>query len=208
MIEACHCEQPGFCQLAGRTVSKPIHALCRRSTPEQREKLIAGLKATVTGEATECKARPCRKQQRKKPQPTYAKGTGTFLHERLESIGLNDDGKCRCKTRAKRMDVYGPDWCEQNIDQIVGWLHEEATRRSLPFLSFPAKMLVQWAIGACRATEITPANVTDQTPPAILASFLLRDEQSAFPAGWETWPNAAEGLAIAEHERQIEAQTK
>jgi hypothetical protein len=44
------------------------------------------------------------------------------------------------------MNERGIEWCEQNVNEIVGWLKEEAGRRNLPFLSFPTKILVQRAI--------------------------------------------------------------
>ena len=45
------------------------------------------------------------------------------------------------------------DWCEQNIDTIVGWLREEAEKRKLPFVAVGAKLLVKRAIAAARKAE-------------------------------------------------------
>ena len=39
-----------------------------------------------------------------------------------------------------------PGWCEKNIDEIVGWLEEEARKRRLPFVRYAAKLLVRRAI--------------------------------------------------------------
>jgi hypothetical protein len=53
------------------------------------------------------------------------------------------------------MDARGPDWCEANIDTIVGWLREEAGKRGLPFIDMAGRMLVRRAIkNARKATGI------------------------------------------------------
>jgi hypothetical protein len=46
-----------------------------------------------------------------------------------------------------------PGWCEANLDEIVGWLREEATKRSLPFLDLPARLLVRRAISNARREQ-------------------------------------------------------
>jgi hypothetical protein len=80
-------------------------------------------------------------------------GTGTFLSSMLEKIGIKASPNCACKTRAKIMNCRGPDWCEENIDKIVGWLREEATKRKLPFIDFAGKLLIKRAIGLARAAK-------------------------------------------------------
>lgn len=44
------------------------------------------------------------------------------------------------------MDTNGIEWCENNIDTIVGWLKEEASKRKLPFIDIAGKILVKKAI--------------------------------------------------------------
>ena len=44
------------------------------------------------------------------------------------------------------MDNNGIEWCENNIDTIIGWLKEEATKRKLPFIDMAGRMLVKKAI--------------------------------------------------------------
>ena len=48
------------------------------------------------------------------------------------------------------MDAKGCDWCETNLDEIVAWLREEATKRKLPFLDIAGRMLVRRAIHNAR----------------------------------------------------------
>lgn len=48
------------------------------------------------------------------------------------------------------MDAWGCDECEQRIDEIVGWLREEAGKRGLPFLDIAGRMLVKRAIRNAR----------------------------------------------------------
>lgn len=54
------------------------------------------------------------------------------------------------------MDAAGCDWCEDNVETIVGWLREEATRRGLPFLDAAGRLLIRRAIrNARRAAKNT-----------------------------------------------------
>jgi RNase adaptor protein for sRNA GlmZ degradation len=48
------------------------------------------------------------------------------------------------------MDRMGCDWCDANVPLIVGWLREEATKRSLLFLDAAGAMLVRRAIKNAR----------------------------------------------------------
>lgn len=48
------------------------------------------------------------------------------------------------------MDRQGVEWCEQNIDTIVGWLREQAHARGLPFFDAVGRMLVRRAIRNAR----------------------------------------------------------
>jgi hypothetical protein len=60
---------------------------------------------------------------------------------------------CPCVRHAEEMDQRGSDWCEQNIDTIVGWLGDEARRRSLPFLDAAGALLVKRAIAKSRRSR-------------------------------------------------------
>ena len=51
------------------------------------------------------------------------------------------------------MDEWGPDGCEEHLDEIVGWLHEEARKRKMLFLRWPAKTLVRVAIHKARKAQ-------------------------------------------------------
>jgi hypothetical protein len=48
------------------------------------------------------------------------------------------------------MDAWGSDECERRIDEIVGWLREEAARRRIPFVNALGRLLVKRAIRAAR----------------------------------------------------------
>ena len=76
---------------------------------------------------------------------------GTALSKLLARFGINADEKgCKCKSRAARMDAAGCEWCEAHLDEIVGWLREEATKRKLPFIDAAGRMLVRRAIANAR----------------------------------------------------------
>lgn len=77
-------------------------------------------------------------------------GPGTELKKLLASVGITATPNCSCNARAADMDRNGVEWCESNIDTIVGWLREEAEKRGLPFVDFAAKLLIKRAIHNAR----------------------------------------------------------
>jgi len=80
--------------------------------------------------------------------PARAKAKpGTMLKVLLKKfLGIRADPNCRCNGRAVQMDIWGPAVCREKIEEIVGWLKEEARNRGLPFAGFAAKRLVLLAI--------------------------------------------------------------
>lgn len=77
-------------------------------------------------------------------------GPGTELKALLKTIGIFAKPSCSCNKRAQVMDMNGCDWCEANIDQIDGWLAEEAKKRKLPYISLAGKTLIKLAIRRAR----------------------------------------------------------
>jgi len=89
------------------------------------------------------------------PQPARSQtkapaGPGTELKALLKTIGITAKPNCSCNKRAKVMDEKGCDWCEENIDEIDGWLAEESKKRKLPYLSLAGKTLIRLAIRRAR----------------------------------------------------------
>jgi hypothetical protein len=80
-------------------------------------------------------------------QSYIGEGVGTELKKLLKFIGITASKDCSCNARAKTMNEKGIEWCKDNIDTIVGWLKEEASKRNLPFFAYAARKLVQLAIG-------------------------------------------------------------
>lgn len=80
-------------------------------------------------------------------------GPGTELKKLLATIRITATPDCSCNARARTMDERGCDWCEEHIDEIVGWLREEAGRRKLPFVDAAGRMLVRRAIRNARKVE-------------------------------------------------------
>jgi hypothetical protein len=83
----------------------------------------------------------------------FSAGPGTELKKLLAKIGIKASPTCSCNKRAQIMDEKGIEWCKENIDMIVGWLREEATKRKLPFVDFAGKLLVQRAISLAEKAE-------------------------------------------------------
>lgn len=89
---------------------------------------------------------------------------GTVLSKMIKSIGFSMTDSCSCKRHALQMNEKGNDWCEQNIDIIVGWLKEEAKKRNLPFIDAIGKLMVNRSIKKSRkllANQPVPENDED-----------------------------------------------
>lgn len=86
---------------------------------------------------------------------------GTILSKMIKSVGIQMTDSCSCKRHALEMNEHGNDWCEANIDTIVGWLRDEAKRRGLPFMDALGKLLIGRSIKKSRkllANEPVPEN--------------------------------------------------
>jgi hypothetical protein len=88
--------------------------------------------------------------------PTPSSGPGTELKKLLAGWPFRIVAKpnCSCNARARDMDRRGCDWCETNIDSIVAWLREEATKRRLPFFDLAGRVLVRRAIKNAKRSRI------------------------------------------------------
>lgn len=80
-------------------------------------------------------------------------GVGTEIKQILSKIDIVATENCSCNAKAKLMDSNGIEWCENNIDTIVGWLREEANKRKLPFIDIAGKILVKKAIKNARKNQ-------------------------------------------------------
>ena len=79
-------------------------------------------------------------------------GPGTELKKLLRLVGITAKPNCPCNAHAVQMDIWGADECQQRLDEIVGWLREEAGRRHLPFSETIARQVVLLAIRRARKT--------------------------------------------------------
>ncbi len=83
----------------------------------------------------------------------HGSGPGTELKKLLAGVGITATPNCSCNARARTMDANGCEWCEAHLDEIVGWLREEATKRGLPFVDMAGRVLVKRAISNARKAE-------------------------------------------------------
>lgn len=95
----------------------------------------------------------CRVAREQAPRPATNGGPGSELKKLLSRVGITATPACLCNARAAIMDereAEEPGWCAANIDMVVGWLREEATRRGLPFIDAVGRLLVRRAIANAR----------------------------------------------------------
>lgn len=80
-------------------------------------------------------------------------GPGTEIKALLSRVGITATPTCSCNARAREMDDRGIEWCEAHLDEIVGWLREEAAKRKLPFFDAAGRVLVRRAIANARKEQ-------------------------------------------------------
>lgn len=80
----------------------------------------------------------------------HPNGPGSILSSMIKTLGIVMTAGCSCRQHAIEMNEKGNDWCEANIDTIVGWLRTEAKKRSLPFIDAIGKLMVARAIKKSR----------------------------------------------------------
>lgn len=73
-------------------------------------------------------------------------GAGAELKKMFSLVGIKSTPTCSCNQRAAHMDNKGISWCQNNKEEILGWLEEEAVKRKLPFVKFGADCVVNLAI--------------------------------------------------------------
>jgi len=78
------------------------------------------------------------------------RGPGWHLKRLIKRLGFSADSGCKCSDHAKRMDEWGCDKCEENIETIGGWLKAEAAKRGIPYFSAIGRMFVRRAISNAR----------------------------------------------------------
>lgn len=88
--------------------------------------------------------------------PATEAGPGTELRKLLHHLGIQPKGRnCKCNEHARLMDQRGPEWCADNIEQILDWLEAEASTRPIVGILFSravARELVKLAIKRSRTT--------------------------------------------------------
>lgn len=58
------------------------------------------------------------------------RGPGDYLHDAiLRWVGESPSEDCQCRSRIAQMNAWGPQGCREHLDEIVGWLEEEAKNR-------------------------------------------------------------------------------
>lgn len=83
------------------------------------------------------------------PVTVLQNGPGTEL-KKLISWFYSPTKKCKCDTRIQKMNSWGPDKCEQNMDTILRWLQHSASIAKVPYLEIAARMMVAKAIRKSR----------------------------------------------------------
>jgi hypothetical protein len=62
-----------------------------------------------------------------RPKPIL-EGPGIELKKLLDKFGFKPAKNCKCDQHILEMNQRGVEWCSENIETIIGWLKEEASR--------------------------------------------------------------------------------
>lgn len=55
-------------------------------------------------------------------------GPGTELKKLLKEIGIEENPRCDCNAKARQMDAWGIDGCQERLDTIVKWMKDNYVR--------------------------------------------------------------------------------
>lgn len=113
-------------------------------------------------------------------------GPGTDLHRFLGKLGIHSTPDCQCRKHIKEMNQRGKQWCIENIETILNWMHEEASKRGLPF---PARRLIRSVVLRIIKRSKEPEEMKwaygVTTVPSRLDSHLPRTLESLAKAGFD-----------------------
>lgn len=142
-----------WCESLGYTIEEAMPCVVSKDAATWSVNLASGFFPTVP------KQSHVRVLMAMQPSAIHC-GPGTELHALLGRFGLTDSGDCKCKSRVSymnKMEADSPGWCAEHEDEIVGWLRESAADRSLPFLDWPARLLIRRAIANARRKDAARA---------------------------------------------------
>lgn len=81
-------------------------------------------------------------------------GPGTILASMFSAIGIKSTPTCSCRRHALEMNSRGLEWCENNLDTILGWLKEECEKRKIPWVETVARLVVNRALNKSRKYQL------------------------------------------------------
>ena len=88
--------------------------------------------------------------------PYEGSGVGSCLQSMLRWFGISPEG-CQCKHHAHIMDTKGPEWCQDNIGEVLLWLESSAKESNIVWRPRQAHLLVQAAIWRVQAGQAVRA---------------------------------------------------
>lgn len=144
----------------GEDDGKGMFWAIRKFITENPEWFIAEHKEHQYGMTVLSKVPKDRPEEVIKPWPKSDKdgnvcGCGQNVKKFLKMIGIEASENCSCNRRAAIMDQMGPQWCRDNIDEVLNWLKEEAEVRNMGhlFIRPAVKLMVARAIRQAEKDE-------------------------------------------------------
>lgn len=80
----------------------------------------------------------------------WPEGPGTELKKLIAWFHVSDGDSCKCNDRILKMNRWGPDQCEKNMDTVIRWLRHSAATHGIPFYEIGVRLLVKKAISKAR----------------------------------------------------------
>lgn len=111
-----------------------------------------------------------------------ANGPGDYLHDAIRRwIGASPSPDCACKARIAQMNAWGTAGCRVHLDQIVGWLENEAQKRgwwrfavAMPGSRYFIRQMVLGAIEQAEVAEQALANAAHEQTEKPLSDPLAK----------------------------------
>jgi hypothetical protein len=140
-------------KIAGVTVTttqKACDACSNEKSPRQENNVTYSIALKQLGNTNPAASQQIISQIVKLQKPEWFLGPGTELKKLISWFYSPDKKKCKCASRIAKMNAWGPDKCEENIDTILRWLKHSATINSVIYVESAVRLLVQLAIRRAR----------------------------------------------------------
>lgn len=162
----CKYNEHGFCKISSEIAGMPVaiaEDACRACVRDPKPRDVNHVTTSKAIYTLRQQGKVIPRDMYQNVQKAKRGGPGTELKSLLGWFGISESEGCQCSEHASKMDEWGPDKCEANMEVILEWLGDEAAERGVPFVKVAARLLVNRAIKRARANAELDSGGNDRT---------------------------------------------